>query len=79
MHPTDAQLEAYIARSLDRPARRDLDHHLESCFRCTLRLEFAAAQPHRWKRQGLLGRLVSVPPAPAAPAATRQAPVREAA
>jgi hypothetical protein len=57
MHLTDAQLNAYIARSLRRRQRRQLDDHLATCLPCTLQLEAAAAEPRRWERRGALQRL----------------------
>ncbi len=75
MHPSSDQLDAYIARTLDRSARKQVDHHLTTCLRCTLRLETGASDPARWERRGLLQRLVpSLPVAAPTPAAAEQQP-----
>lgn len=61
-HLDGVKLDNYLARSLDRHELRMLDEHVASCPRCTLAVEREGLDPARWRRRGVLGRLVAVPP-----------------
>ncbi len=68
MHLDTTTLDRYLSRSLDGPALKSLDDHVQSCLRCVLTVEAAALDEDRWERRGPLGRLVKVaPPAAEAP------------
>jgi hypothetical protein len=56
-HLNDATIDAYLARSLDRPQLRTLDDHVARCAECSLTVEATALDARRWERRGVLGRL----------------------
>ena len=57
LHLETETINALLTRSLEARRLHELDNHVQSCLRCSLAVEAAAADPTRWERRGLLGRL----------------------
>jgi hypothetical protein len=66
LHLETETMNGLLTRSLEAHRLRELDNHVQSCLRCSLAVEAAAADPARWERRGLLGRLTPVVVAPEA-------------
>lgn len=60
LHLDTETIDALLTRSLEARRLRELENHVQSCLRCALAVEAAAADPARWERRGLLGRLSPV-------------------
>lgn len=66
LHLGTETINGLLTRSLEARRLRELEDHVRSCLRCSLVVDAAAADPARWERRGLLGRLAPVVVAPEA-------------
>jgi hypothetical protein len=60
-HLDTTTLDGYLSRTLAGTELRALDDHVLGCLDCSLAVEAAGLDEHRWQRRGPLGRLVRVP------------------
>ena len=61
-HLDQGAIDGLLTRSLDAHRLRELDHHVQGCLQCSLAVEAAIADPDRWERRGVLGRLAFTTP-----------------
>jgi len=59
-HLDRGAIDGLLTRSLEARRLRELEAHVQGCLQCSLAVEAAAADPARWERRGLLGRLVPI-------------------
>jgi hypothetical protein len=61
-HLDTETINGLLTRTLQARRLRELDQHVQSCLECSLAIKAAAADPARWERRGLLGRLAVTTP-----------------